>query len=50
MSTSTAYDITSDPDASFFLSPQFPHQRQYEAVRADIVDEEASLDVARRFG
>ena len=50
MITSTAYDITSDPDASFFLSPQFPLQRQYEALRAVIVDEEASLDVARRFG
>jgi len=34
----------------FFLSPQFPMQRQYEALRAFIVDEEPSGDVARRFG
>ena len=50
MSISTEDDITSDTDASFFLSPQFPLQRQYEALRAVIVDEEASVDVARRFG
>jgi hypothetical protein len=34
----------------FFLSPQFPMQRQYEALRAYLVDEEPSGDVARRFG
>src|SRR6266566_2610731 len=34
----------------FFLSPQFPLQRQYEALRAYFVDEEPSGDIARRFG
>jgi hypothetical protein len=34
----------------FFLAPQFPMQRQYEALRAYFVDEEPSGDVARRFG
>ena len=50
MRNSTGYDITTPADASFFLSPQFPLQRQYEALRAVLVDEEASIDVARRFG
>lgn len=50
MSNSTGDDITAAADASFFLSPQFPLQRQYEALRAVLVDEEASVDVARRFG
>ena len=50
MSTSTGYDITLDPGANFFVSPQFPLQRQYEAIRAVLVDEEASVDVSRRFG
>lgn len=50
MSNSTGYDITPDAGASFFLSPQSPLQRQYEALRAVLVDEEASVDVARRFG
>ena len=50
MSNSTGYDITTHADASFFLSPQFPLQRQYEALRAVLVDEEPSVDVARRFG
>lgn len=42
--------ITTQPNEKFFLSPQFPLQRQYEALRAFFVDEEASAAVARRFG
>ena len=38
------------PDEKFFLAPQFPLQRLYEAPRAFLVDEEPSGDVARRFG
>jgi hypothetical protein len=50
MVSSTANQITSPTNQSFFLSPQFPLQRQYEALRAFLVDEEPSGDVARRFG
>src|SRR5215472_4970188 len=50
MQLSTANQITTPPDRNFFLAPQFPLQRQYEALRAYVVDEEASADVARRFG
>ena len=42
--------INTLPNQNFFLSPQFPMQRQYEALRAFFVDEEPSGDVARRFG
>jgi len=38
------------PDQNFFLSPEFPLQRQYEALRAFFVEEEPSSEVARRFG
>jgi hypothetical protein len=50
MQLSTANQLTTPPDANFFLDPQFPLQRQYEALRAFFVDEEPSADVARRFG
>ena len=50
MESSTANQITTPGDQNFFLSPQFPMQRQYEALRAYLVDEEPSADVARRFG
>ena len=51
MVSSTANQLTSPANQSFFLSPQFPLlQRQYEALRAFLVDEEPSGDVARRFG
>ena len=42
--------IITPPDEKFFLVPQFPLQRQYEALRAFLVEEEPSGDVARRFG
>src|SRR5207249_10149076 len=50
MESSTTNQITTPGDQNFFLSPQFPLQRQYEALRAYLVDEEPSADVARRFG
>jgi hypothetical protein len=50
MESSTANQITTPADQNFFLSPQFPLQRQYEALRACLVDEEPSAKVARRFG
>src|SRR5437870_11419495 len=50
MESSTANQITTPGSQNFFLSPQFPMQRQYEALRAYLVDEEPSADVARRFG
>ena len=50
MQSSTVDQIISQPNEKFFLSPQFPMQRQYEALRAFFVDDEPSGDVARRFG
>src|SRR5947207_15243748 len=50
MDSSTANQIITPANQNFFLSPQFPLQRQYEALRAYLVDEEPSGDVARRFG
>src|SRR5713226_4218178 len=50
MESSTANQITAPPNQNFFLSPQFPLQRQYEALRAFFVDEELSADAARRSG
>src|ERR1022692_2589746 len=50
MEYSTANQITTPGNQNFFLSPQFPMQRQYEALRAFLVEEEPSADVARRFG
>ena len=50
MESSTANQITTPANQNFFLAPQFPLQRQYEALRAYLVDEEPSADVARRFG
>ena len=50
MEPSTTNQITTPGNQEFFLAPQFPLQRQYEALRAYLVDEEPSGDVARRFG
>jgi hypothetical protein len=50
MPPSTVNQIITPSDEKFFLAPQFPLQRQYEAIRAFLVDEEPSGDVARRFG
>ncbi len=35
---------------SFFLAPKSPKHRQYEALRAYILDETPAADVAQRFG
>ena len=50
MHVSTDNQLTTPPNQKFFLAPQFPLQRQYEALRAFFVDEEPSAEVARRFG
>jgi hypothetical protein len=43
-------EITLSPDARFFLVPEEPLHRQYEALRAFFVDRQPSHEVARRFG
>jgi hypothetical protein len=48
MNTTTRNDLT--PIAHFFLAPENPLHRQYEAFRAYFVDGRPSLEVARRFG
>jgi len=50
MESSTTNQLTTPGNQNFFLSPQFPLQRQYEALRAYLVDEEPSAEVALRFG
>jgi hypothetical protein len=50
MPTSPANALTDDPDARFFLAPETPLQRQYEALRAYFVEQSPSHEVARRFG
>jgi hypothetical protein len=35
---------------SFFLKPSNPLQRQYEVVRAVVIDEQPMQEVAQRFG
>src|SRR5215469_6749852 len=50
MQFSTVNQMSTPANQNFFLSPHFPMQRQYEALRAFFVDEEPSGDVARRFG
>ena len=50
MQPSTANQITTPADRHFFLAPEFPLQRQYEALRAFFVEEEPSVEVALRFG
>ena len=50
MPSSPGNQITTQPNEKFFLSPQFPLQRQYEALRAFFVEEQPSAEVARRFG
>lgn len=42
--------ITSSPNARFFLAPEKPLHRQYEALRAFFVEGQPSHEVARRFG
>jgi len=47
--TLTEY-ITSSPETQFFLSPEKPLQRQYEAFRAYFAEGRPSAEVARDFG
>lgn len=48
MSTTTRNDLT--PITQFFLAPDNPLHRQYEAFRAYFVEGSPSHEVARRFG
>src|SRR3954447_3400615 len=50
MAISPRSDLTDDPLAGFFLAPESPLQRQYEALRAYFVERLPSHQVARRFG
>jgi hypothetical protein len=50
MAISPPFALTDDPQARFFLAPESPLQRQYEALRAYFVDRLPSHQVARRFG
>jgi hypothetical protein len=49
MDSSTRGSITQADAAAFFLSPQQPLQRQYEALRAFFVEQLPSAQAARRF-
>jgi len=49
MAISTGKDIT-NAEAEFFLSPEHPLQRQYEALRAYFVEDRPSQEAAQRFG
>src|SRR3954454_22893997 len=42
--------LTDDPQARFFLAPETPQQRQYEALRAYFVEKLPSHEVAHHFG
>jgi len=50
MAIDTRYGITPSPEAQFFLSPETPLHRQYEALRCFFVEQTPSKEVARRFG
>ena len=49
MPISTRNGVTVSPEAEFFLSPEKPLHRQYEALRSYFVEEIFSKEVARRF-
>lgn len=49
MAISAGKGLTGSQAAGFFLAPEHPLHRQYEALRAFFVDEEPSADVAHRF-
>jgi hypothetical protein len=50
MPISPRIGLTDDPQARFFLAPESPLHRQYEALRAYFVEQLPSHEVARRFG
>ena len=49
MPISTRNQITRSPDADFFLSPENPAHRQYEALRCYFLENVPSQEAARRF-
>ena len=49
MAISTRNGITKSPDTDFFLSPESPAHRQYEALRCYFLEDVASQETARRF-
>lgn len=50
MAISPRNALTDDPQARFFLAPETPQHRQYEALRAYFVEKAPSHEVAHRFG
>jgi len=49
MPMNTRNRITRSPETKFFLSPESPLQRQYEALRCFFIEQLPSTEVARRF-
>ncbi len=49
MAISTRKRITRSPEADFFLSPENPVHRQYEALRCYFLEDVPSQEAARRF-
>jgi hypothetical protein len=49
MPMNTRNRITRSPETEFFLSPESPLQRQYEALRCFFIEQLPSTEVARRF-
>jgi hypothetical protein len=50
MTITPAIPVTHRPEADFFLAPDCPLHRQYEALRAFFIDHVPSRQVAQRFG
>jgi transposase-like protein len=50
MTTSTKMTLTDLQATQFFLAPDSPQQRQYEALRAYFLGQRSSAEVARDFG
>jgi transposase len=48
--TSPRKSLTEAPEARFFLEPEKPRHRQYEALRAYFIEGLSSAEAARRFG
>ncbi len=46
----SAPDSITSEESAFFLEPEHPRQRKYEALRAYFVEGLPSGEVARRFG
>jgi hypothetical protein len=49
MATDTRNALTPSPEARFFIAPENPLHRQYEALRAYFVEQRSSVEVARDF-